>query len=161
MQYIFIFLLIGFSLLAQEKVDPLYVQQSKDDPQYGSNIRKSEEILNKNIFKVNESLVEYSNILFMKMNSLPHKTFVTKGTAKGDDCISNANQDEPGDCLRVEQFDFVEGEKGDAKGPKSKSMILFFDFIYKQEGDKKKLSEVKLLKIKSRIFSHNLYTTDK
>ena len=161
MRYIFIFIMMSVSLLAQEQVDPLYVQQTKNDPQYGANIRKAEQVLNQNILKVNESLVDYSNILFLKMSSLPHRTLVTKGTAKGDDCISNANQDESGDCLKVEQFDFVEGEKGEAKGPKSKSMTLFFDFIYKTEGDKKILSEIKLLKVKSRIFSHNLFTTDK
>ena len=81
MRYIFIFIMMSVSLLAQEQVDPLYVQQTKNDPQYGANIRKAEQVLNQNILKVNESLVDYSNILFLKMSSLPHRTLVSKGTA--------------------------------------------------------------------------------
>lgn len=160
-------LLLGYILLAyvsifsEEKVDPLYVQQSKNDPQYSPNIRKAEEVLNKNIAKANEALAEYSNILTMKLGSLPHKTIATKGTTKGDDCIPNPNQNESADCLKVEQFDFVEGEKGQSQGPKTKSITLFFAIASKTEGENKTGSQGKLLKIKSRVFSHNLYTTDK
>ena len=51
MRYIFIFIMMSVSLLAQEQVDPLYVQQTKNDPQYGANNRKAEQVLKQKYVK--------------------------------------------------------------------------------------------------------------
>ncbi|MBP7282272.1 MAG: hypothetical protein KBA66_11895 [Leptospiraceae bacterium] len=161
MKYKLIFILLAFSLLSQEKETPIYIHQSKNDPQYGANIRKSEEMLNKNISKANEALGEYSTILSMKIGTLPHKTILTKGITQGNDCLPLKKRYEPANCIKIEQFDFIEGERGEAQGQKNKSITLFFDNNVKPEGDRDVPSTGKLLKIKSRFFSHNIYTTDK
>jgi hypothetical protein len=63
--------------------------------------------------------------------------------------------------MKIEQFDFIEGERGEAVGSRSKSMTLFFSAFPRKEEDNRDLSEIKLIKIKSRIFTHNLSTLDK
>ncbi len=160
MCYLFLLLLVGVPILGQEKVDSFIVHQPKENTQYGSNIRKAEISLNKNITKANLSLSEYASLLTKKIGSLPHRTILSKGITKGDDCVLHKIPKDDGDCLKLEQFDFIEGEKGEASGSRSKSMILFFSgAIYKKEdnGD----FAIRLIKIKSRIFTHNLSTLDK
>ncbi len=161
MRYIFFLLWGMIPVLAQESSEPFIIHQPKEDKQYGANIRKAELLLNQNIAEVNASFVEYSNLFTMKIGYLPHKTIITKGITKGDDCISIKDQREVGDCIKIEQFDFVEGDKGVARGPRSKSMILFFSVANKDEADNKNSPATKLLKIKSQIFSHNLLSLDK
>lgn len=161
MKYLFIFILVASNVFSQEKEVPVYIHQSKNDPQYGANIRKSEEVLNKNIAKANEALSEYSAILSMKIGTLPHKTILTKGITQGNDCLPLKKRYDSANCIKIEQFDFIEGERGEAQGQKNKSITLFFSNSVKVEGDKEVPVIGKLLKIKSRFFSHNIYTTDK
>lgn len=160
MSYLFLLLLVGVPILGQEKLDSFIVHQPKENSQYGSNIRKAEISLNQNITKANLSLSEYASLLTRKIGSLPHKTILSKGFTKGDDCILNKNPGDTGDCLKLEQFDFIEGERGEARGSRSKSMVLFFSKTIDKEENNSDFP-VKLLKIKSRIFTHNLSTLDK
>ena len=161
MRFIIFILWFFFSLKAQETTEPFMVHHPKDDNQYGANIRKAELALNQNISKANASFIEYANLFNMKIGSLPHKTIITKGITKGDDCISKKEEQKTSDCIKVEQFDFVEGDRGVAQGPRSKSMILFFSDVNFKEADKKNLPQAKLVKIKSQIYSHNLLSLDK
>lgn len=164
MNYFLLLLLVGLSLFGEDKVESFIVHQPKEDRDSSSNIRKAELLLNQNITKANLSLSEYASLLSMKTSSLPHKTIFSRGIAKGEDCILNKNQQETADCIKVEQFDFVEGDtvnKGVAVGSKVKSMILFFSSRIGEKADTLDLANVRLVRVKSRIFVHNLSTLDK
>ncbi|HMV45803.1 MAG TPA: hypothetical protein PK079_20335 [Leptospiraceae bacterium] len=149
--------LVSFCLLAEEKIDSMILHEPKDETQYGSNIRRAEQTLNQTISKLYLEISSYSNLLNLKIKSLPHRTLVKKGTAKGEDCIISTTEKDV-DCISIEQFDFIEGSFGEAKGTKSKLIVLFFD--QKASADNKDLSP-KLKKVKSRIYSHNYYSQDK
>lgn len=155
--FIFLYLIFFYPISTEEKIDSLIIHDPKEDNQYGANIRRAEQILNQNISKLNLEISSYSNLLTMKLKSLPHKTVVKKGTAKGDECIFS-NKETSHDCISIEQFDFIEDNRGEAKGTKSKMIVLFFD---KKISEAKEDLPPKLVKLKSRIYSNDYYKQDK
>jgi hypothetical protein len=152
------FLFLNFNLFSQEKVEPLVVQKSENDPQYSGNVQKTEEEINQNLSKANFAFKGYYNILFMRMNSLPINTTVTRGIANGDECNANPNPDETGNCLKVELYDFIDVETKDSKGAVSKQIILFFDLPPNTKANSSLPTNVNLLKIKSKLLSDNFAT---
>lgn len=144
------------------------LQQLKEDINNGPNINKAEELLDNTIFKLNEAMNAHSKLLLMKLEVLPHRVLVTKGKSNGgNDCLfadkdgkAYSQEDPANDCLKIEEFDFIDAEAGKPKGPKSKSMILFFDAAASAEVDPAKAPERKIRRLKSRVYAKNFYTDD-
>ncbi|MBL0265681.1 MAG: hypothetical protein IPQ05_17895 [Leptospiraceae bacterium] len=149
------FLFISLSILAQEKVEPLKVQKSENDGSSIENILKSEDLLDQKISEVNTALKGYYKILFMRLDTIPGRTIVSRGITKGDECIENPNQAETGNCLKVEQFDAIDIEIKNSHGSKSKQIILFFDIPSNTLANSDKPAEAKLTKIKTKILMDN------
>ena len=155
------FLFISLSILAQEKVEPLKVQKSENDGSSIENILKSEDLLDQKISEVNTALKGYYKILFLRLDTIPGRTIVSRGITKGDECIENPNQAETGNCLKVEQFDAIDIESKNSHGSKSKQIILFFDIPSNTLANSDKPAEAKLTKIKTKILMDNFALKEK
>lgn len=152
---IILILLTCLNLFSQEKIEPLKVQKSDSELSSIENIRKSENIIDEKISEVNATLKGHYSLLFMRLDTIPVRTIVSRGITKGDECTENLNKAETGDCLKVEQFDSIEvGIKG-SQGAKSKQIILFFDIPATTQANSGKPADAKLIKIKTKVLMDN------
>ncbi len=148
-------LITSLNLFSQEKIDPLKVQKSESAESSIENIRKSEDKLDEKISGVNASFKGYYSLLFMRLDTLPIRTILSRGITKGDECIENLNKAETGNCLKVEQFDSIEVDIKNSQGAKSKQIILFFDIPANTLANSGKPADAKLIKIKTKILIDN------
>lgn len=121
--------------------------------------------LDKQITALNERLMKHSKLFRTRVEALPGKTVIYKGTEKDGDCIAapNDKQTDPSNtCIKIEVFDFVKSEDGLTDlnlGARSKYMILFYDNGGWGD-DPIKEPPKKLKMIKSKIILNNFKETD-
>lgn len=99
--------------------------------QSAKSVEETEKGLDKTIAELNEKLKNHTKLFRMKVSNQPHRTFLYKGKAKGDECEKAENQEAAdNDCMKLEVFSFVGAENGYSElnlGSKYKYVTLFFE----------------------------------
>lgn len=146
---IFITILLSWNLWAQNQDQNQNIQDSQT-------ILATERQLDAEIVRLNTRLRSHAKLLLMKVKVLPAQTVLYKGKAKGDRCISSADQEaSDNNCIHLEVYDFVGSElvgRDRSRGAKNKAMELFFAGESGIEKDPRKIPPRDITKIFSRVY---------
>ncbi|MBP9165171.1 MAG: hypothetical protein KBF99_18465 [Leptospiraceae bacterium] len=128
-------------------------------------VNETEEALDKQITFINDRLKRHTKLFRTRVEALPGKTVLYKGTEKDGDCVAapdNKQTDPANNCIRLEVFDFVKSEEGKTDlnlGARSKYIILFYEGAGWAE-DPMKEAPKNIKMIKSKIILNQFKETD-